>query len=657
MVTPKDSASPFTSVAEARELGAPTLRLHRAALGRDPDADGLLALVAARRRGATLPDLAADLAGTTEFAAMHGPGGAGTPADATFASRIAAQAFGPDGDTKAAVLGAAVEGLSRVEALLAVAEAGPVRARSPLLPGLFPDVPPDDPVAYAFWLALGEPAPPTGPSDARAVTLFMQAGDSESEAVLRTAQSLQAQSHARWRLVVMARLHSAWPRRALQALAEQEPRVSVVVEQPPLPDSPGGFVGWAMPGDTLAPHALQAMLAAADGDTMLVFSDEDLADHAGARSAPRFKPGFSAEAMLHHDAVGRLALFRADALADAMAGAGGKDAQAAPYDVARRVAALAGPARIRHVAAVLFHGAGPPPGPATQLAAHPAVLPPAMVPTVTVILPTRDRADLLAASSGGVLRGTDYPALDLLVVDHGSTEPAARALLAEIAADPRAAVMPWEGAFNFAAMNNAAARQARGAVLLLLNNDIEVIDLAWLRAMVAYAARPDVGAVGARLLYRDGRLQHGGMVLGPAGRATHVLRGAPRDAPGYGGQLAVPRDMSAVTAACLAIRAEVWAAVGGMDEGLPVAWNDVDLCQRVRAAGLRVIWTPHAVLLHGEGETRGEDALDAGRQARFLADGARYRATWGRAADEDPFLNPNLRATDHQLVLMQPRQG
>jgi GT2 family glycosyltransferase len=352
------------------------------------------------------------------------------------------------------------------------------------------------------------------------------------------------------------------------------------------------------------------------------------------------------------DAVGQLALYRTGLIAEL----GGLDPAAAPheaYDLARRAVAVAGPGRIRHVPAVLFHrAAAPPPDP-------PAPLPPAPpdpLPPVSVIMPTRDRADLLAVAAQGVLHGTDYPALELMVVDNGSTEPAALALLAELDADPRVQVLPWPGAFNFAAMNNAAARRAKGQVLLLLNNDVQLIDPGWLRAMVAHAVRPDVGAVGARLLYRDGSLQHGGMALGPAGRATHLLRGAPRDAPGYGNQLAATRELSAVTAACLAIRADVWARVGGMDERLPVAWNDVDLCQRVRAAGLRVIWTPHAVLLHLEGETRGADAADPARQARFLADQALYRETWGRAADEDPFLNPNLIAGDRQLLLAPPRR-
>ena len=402
------------------------------------------------------------------------------------------------------------------------------------------------------------------------------------------------------------------------------------------------------PGDVLRPDALaQALAPFADPGVAIVFTDEDQAGAGGRRHAPRFKPGYSADAVLTGDALGRLTLMRASL-------AGRLDPADAPFEewgLLRRAALRAGPGAVRHVAGVLCHRAAAPP-------AIPAPGPPPRpdpAPLVTVILPTRDRADLLAGSAWGVLRDTDYPAIELIVVDNGSADPDALTLLRELAADPRVRVLPYPGPFNFAAMNNAAARVARGAVLVLLNNDVLLPDPGWLAQLVVQAVRPGVGAVGARLLYRDGTLQHGGMALGPGGRATHVLRGAARDAPGYGGLLTGVRDVAAVTGACLAMSAEVWALVGGMDEALPVAWNDVDLCQRVRAAGLRVVWTPHAVLTHLEGETRGTDAHDPARQARFLADQARYRATWGAAADTDPFLNPNLVATDRQLSLGPPR--
>ena len=636
------------------------LRLHRTALGRDPDADGLTALVTAWRRGAGLPELAHVLAATPEFATLHGPGQPDEPAAPDATARMAAQAL-PAGDPAVSGLAAAMVGLSRANAVAAISGAAPVVMRAPLLPGLFPGVAPNDPTAYGLWAALHDTPPAVlrlpalrGPR----ISLAMPAGDSEAEAALRTLASLQAGAYPDWELYVATRLHSAWPARILARAAEAEPRLRLLPGpggldglNAALAARTGAVAGCLQPGDTLPPTALWEAVQAwtAHPAPALLYSDEDQAGPDGARRAPRLKPDYSPDAHQAGITVGQLALYAAPLL-DRLGGlCPGPDPW---HDLALRAAALAGPDRVLHIPSVLIHAAAPPP----PVQPRPALPELTGLPPVTVILLTKDRPDLLAASTAGVLRGTDYPALELLVVDNGSTDPDALALLDTLAATPRVRVLRQPGPFNFSALNNAAAQEATGEVLVLLNNDVEMPDPAWLRELVRHAVRPDVGIAGARLLYRDGTLQHGGMVLGPAGRAVHVLRGAPRDSPGYEGQLAVPRDLSAVTGACLAIRREVWVQAGGMDEGLPVAWNDVDLCQRVRAAGLRVIWTPDAVLLHLEGETRGRDADDPGRQARFLADAARYRSTWGQAADEDPFLNPNLSATDDALVLAPPRR-
>jgi GT2 family glycosyltransferase len=378
--------------------------------------------------------------------------------------------------------------------------------------------------------------------------------------------------------------------------------------------------------------------------------------------------------MLAGDAVGQLAVYRRPLLTQL----GGVRPGTAPhefYDLALRAVAAATPARVRHLSAVLCHRAAPgpdwpapagqPPRDAPGLLAietstswpRPRFRLPEPAPSVSVIVPTRDRAALLAACAAGVLERTDYPSLDLMVVDNESADDEALDLLARLDCDPRARVLRRPGPFNFAALNNAAAAAARGDVLLLLNNDTEVLHPDWLREMVSHAIRPDVGAVGARLLYPDGTLQHGGLLLGPEGQATHVGRGAAGDAPGYLGQLACTRDLSAVTAACLAVRRDVWRAVGGMDERLAVTWNDVDFCLRVRTAGLRVIWTPHATLLHREGATRGREADDVARQRRFADEQSLVRATWGAAVDDDPYLNSNLVATEAgPLALARPRR-
>jgi GT2 family glycosyltransferase len=242
----------------------------------------------------------------------------------------------------------------------------------------------------------------------------------------------------------------------------------------------------------------------------------------------------------------------------------------------------------------------------------------------------------------GVLRETEYSRLELIIVDNDSSEPKTISLLNRLLAEPRVWVLHHSGAFNYAAMNKVAVRQARGEVIILLNNDIEVIHPDWLRELVCRAIRPDVGVVGSKLLYRDGRLQHGGVVLEPGPTVVHLMRFAGSGDPGPFGELAVARDVSAVTGACLAIRRAVFDEIGGLDaEAFPVAFNDIDLCFRARAHGYRVIWTPHAELFHLESATRGyEDTPE--KQARLLSELHELVRVWGAMTEEDPFLNPNL---------------
>ena len=678
----------FATYGEIRALGAPVVRLFRTALGRDPDPASLADFVARRREDAGLIELAQCLVDTEEFQRRHGSGGV---ADEAFIVRLCTGVFEGELDAQGRrrILLAAALGASRAEIVAAVADSSQGRARIPLLPGLAPGTPPDDPVAYRLWVdeydspapaALGRLPALVGPR----VTVAMLAGDTGAEAALRSADSLRRQAYPDWELCLVIRLLSPWPRAALARLAREEPRVRLLEAEASatraaalgraLAAGTGTLACVLEPGDRLAPTALHEAVAelAAHPDALLLYTDEDVLE-GDLRHAPRFKPALSPDAMLAGDAIGQLALYRMELLYEV----GGLRPEAAPhelYDLAFRAAAVAGSGRVRHLAAVLCHRAAPTPDWPAPSGAPPRDAPgldridpgawprprfhlPDPAPLVSVIVPTRDRAKLLAACVAGVLERTDYPAVQLLIVDNGSTEQDALSLLARLEQDRRVRVLREPGPFNFAALNNAAAAEARGDVLMLLNNDTEVLHPDWLREMVSHAVRPDVGAVGARLLYPDGALQHGGLLLGPGGAATHVGRGAARDAPGYLGQLACTRDLSAVTAACLAIRGDVWRAVGGMDERLAVTWNDVDLCLRVRAAGLRVVWTPHAALLHREGVTRGLEATDEARQRRFRDEQALVLATWGDAVEHDPFLNPNLVATEAgPLALTRPRR-
>jgi O-antigen biosynthesis protein len=265
-------------------------------------------------------------------------------------------------------------------------------------------------------------------------------------------------------------------------------------------------------------------------------------------------------------------------------------------------------------------------------------------PKVSVVIPSRDGLDLITRVCRGVLHETAYPSLELIIVDNGSTDPAVLAHYETLRADPRVRIRIDPQPFNFAAMVNAGVAEASGAVIVLLNNDVAVLEPGWLEAMVRQACRPEVGAVGAKLLYGDGTLQHAGVVVGLGGRAGHILRRRPGDTPGHLGRLRVAHEVSAVTAACLAVAREKYLAVGGFDaEAFPVDFNDVDFCLRLGAAGWKTVWTPDATLAHLESVSRGPSV--GAKRARFEEEAARFSERWRAVIRHDPFYHPALSLT------------
>jgi GT2 family glycosyltransferase len=386
-----------------------------------------------------------------------------------------------------------------------------------------------------------------------------------------------------------------------------------------------GLADGAMP-------ALSRYIRAAP-DLDLVFADEDRIDEAGRRHSPWFKPGLDPELMLAGDLTGPATLF-SRALLQRLGWDGRLPDAEGLRQLGRR--AIESGCRAGHCPAVAFHRPGPPRLTQTGFAV------PEPHPLVSLIIPTRDRARLLATALVGILAATDYAPLEVLIVDNGSRERATAALFDRLSGDARVRVLRAPGAFNWSALNNRAAREARGEVLVLLNNDVEIISPGWLTELVAQACRPAVGIAGGKLLYPDRTVQHLGMTLDPAGSFCHIMRGAPADAPGFVGELAVTRSVAAVTGACLAIRRDLFFAVGGLEESeLAVTSNDIDLCLRVRHAGFRVVLAPECVLVHHEAASRGHDGGPA-QLARVRAERDYLRRRWGAMAETDPFLNPNL---------------
>jgi GT2 family glycosyltransferase len=267
---------------------------------------------------------------------------------------------------------------------------------------------------------------------------------------------------------------------------------------------------------------------------------------------------------------------------------------------------------------------------------------PTQLPLVSLIIPTRNQLKLLRQCVQSIQTKTTYTNYEIIIVDNGSDDRATLRYLDALAATPGIRIMRDARPFNFSALNNAAVQMARGEVVGLINNDIEVISPDWLSEMVSHALRPEVGAVGAKLFYADDTVQHAGMVLGIHGIAEHAHRFLPRGDGGYCGRAGLIQSFSAVTGACLVVRKSLYTLVGGLNEiELQVACNDVDFCLRLREAGYRTIWTPYAELYHHESASRGFDDTPE-KQARSAKEVAYMQQRWGDALLNDPAYNPNL---------------
>ena len=269
---------------------------------------------------------------------------------------------------------------------------------------------------------------------------------------------------------------------------------------------------------------------------------------------------------------------------------------------------------------------------------------PAPPPLVSILIPNKDHADDLEKCLHSIYARTNYDNYEVLVIENNSTDPATFDCYKTLPQRYEGCrVVTYRGGFNFSAINNFGRKAAKGQYLLLLNNDVEVLSHDWLGELLAEASQPGVAACGAMLYYPDDTIQHAGVITGLGGYAGHSHKYHRRGGSGYLFRLAAVQDYSAVTAACLLVRAEVYDALGGLDEAFTVAFNDVDFCLRIREAGWRIAWTPYAELYHFESKSRGSDEQDPAKKARFDAERARLYARHGREKIlHDPYYNPNL---------------
>ena len=406
---------------------------------------------------------------------------------------------------------------------------------------------------------------------------------------------------------------------------------------------------WLMPleaGDVLAPGAAGAYRDAIKASSYnVIYADDDVLDPYGLRRHPHFKSDWNAELYRHHDYLTGACIVNADS-ARLKAVAETESDWAATL----AAAAVASGCGATHIRAVLHH---------RQSRPRPRFSPPPLqiepeLPRLSAIIPTRNQVGLLATCLAG-LEDADYPDIEVIVVDNDSDDPATLAFLAALPARSRAGrlfrVLRHPGPFNYSAINNRAVVDASGALICLLNNDIEMLAPDWLAVMATQSLRDDVGAVGAQLLYPDGRIQHAGVVIGVGNAAGHAHRLLRPEDEGYFRRHALPQFVSAVTAACLVVRRERYLAVGGLDvSAFPVAFNDVDLCLRLNARGWQSFYEPRAVLVHHESVSRGFDRDPVGA-ARFAGELAALQNRWSTMEVFDPYHHPRLSRASEQFAL------
>ncbi len=423
-------------------------------------------------------------------------------------------------------------------------------------------------------------------------------------------------------------------------------------------------------GDVLASHALYqfAREVLAKPEAAVLYSDDDVLNVNGQRCTPRFKPDWSLTHFRSTNFVGDAVALRGSDLVNA-GGLSLDCCRYGSYDLLLRLVDMIGDAgfgKVVHIPALLLHRAVSIVASSESqwcldaLRAHlvrngvdaevSETLPgcwrvryqsPA-VPLVSIIVPTRDALGLIRQCVESLLEKTTYSRFEILVVDNQSADPDVLAYLEQIVCYEKVRVLRYDHPFNYSAMNNMAVREARGAVVCLLNNDTEVISPDWLKEMVGHLQQPRVGVVGAKLYFPDGRVQHGGDLVGVGGVANHAHAYLRCDDPSYCNRALVAQELSAVTAACLVTWKAVYLQLGGLDEKhLKVAFNDVDYCLRVREAGYRVVWTPHAELYHHESVSRGKDSTRR-KKWRANREAAYMRKQWKHVMQNDPFYNPNL---------------
>lgn len=529
------------------------------------------------------------------------------------------------------------------------------------------------------------------------ISILMPVRDINVVRLKETLNSITTQIYERWELCVDQEMNSDnLTRCILERHALEDRRVKINFCKPSgcmaaaknraLELATGDWIAVLEPDYLLAESALYWIVDAINRvpNICMIYSDEDKINDSGIRSKPYFKCDWNLDLFYSHDMFSSTGVYLSHLVKKASGFRGDLDGSE-NYDLALRCIELINQNQVHHISRVLYH---------CRTNAENALTPdtvrysreltgirslnehfmrlgvkakaeaaphgyrvryslPSQLPLVSLIIPTRNGLSLLRKCVESITERTDYKPFEILIVDNGSNDPEALLYLKSVSSMQGIRVIRDNRAFNYSALNNAAVKLARGTIVGLINNDVEVINPDWLSEMVSIALRPEVAAVGARLWYPDGTLQHGGIILG-RGAAWHAHRNVAKGDPGYMARATLVQSFSAVTGACLIVRKAVYEELGGLNEAdLQVTFNDVDFCIRSLKAGYLNIWTPYAELYHHESATRGSDDAPA-KQVRARRELNYMQTRWAREFIYDPAYSPNLTNESEDFSLAWP---
>lgn len=513
-------------------------------------------------------------------------------------------------------------------------------------------------------------------------------------------KSVQGQTYDNWELcIVNASPENDVMRRVLAEYSQKDARIRVkeLAENKgiagntneALAMASGDFVGLLDHDDLLAPNALFEAAKALEQEPSIdvLYTDEDKVDTDGKKHfKPNLKPDFNLDLLRSNNYICHFFMVRRT-LAEQAGGFSGEYDGAQDYDFILRCTDMA--KNIHHIPEILYHWrtheASTADNPISKLYAYEAgkraieahltrrgqagevslkkdlgfyrvKYPVQGNPLVSVIIPNKDEAESLKLCIESFRRTVSWENYEIIIVENNSTGPEIFSYYRELAKDARIRIVRWKSAFNYSAINNYGVKYAKGEYLLFLNNDIEALEEGWFTEMLGVCQRPEVGAVGAKLLYPDGTIQHAGTVIGIGGIAGHMFVNMPGERSGYLHKASLMMDYSAVTAACMMMKRSLFEQLGGFEERLSVAFNDVDLCLRANEAGNLVVYDPYACLRHYESKSRGaEDSPEKVR--RFQEEIEFMRTRWEKLLKAgDPYYNKNLSLSKWNYSLRADRK-